>query len=253
MINAHQEIIIKLYIKYHNIQTFFLHFIFRFVETFINSFTYLTEYDCFEFALFLVMMHFHFFSPGHGKLRDLGGVSEQLFRPVFRKIPNDLSVPEGQVARFDSVVAGRPIPDMLWFRDDVQIFDDRLHKIVINEEGINSLIFDAVAMSDAGHYTCIAQNRAGEDRFQVSLNVLRKFLPQIFFLGSDESSRIAAPCQFRTFCFLLIDRPGFIQQFIIRALLIFVQINSVCYNSRYLCKRIYTEVTVQLNNIIIMN
>jgi len=53
----------------------------------------------------------------------------------------------------------------------VKVFEDRLHKIVINEDGISSLIFDATARSDAGHYTCIARNRAGEDRFQVNLNV----------------------------------------------------------------------------------
>lgn len=79
------------------------------------------------------------------------------------------------MARFDSIVAGRPIPDMLWFREGVRVHDDRLHKIVINEEGINSLIIDATSPSDAGQYTCIARNRAGEDTFTVHLNVLREF------------------------------------------------------------------------------
>ena len=62
-----------------------------------------------------------------------------------------------------------------------------MHKIVINEEGINSLIFDATTLRDAGLYTCIAQNRAGEDRFQVRLNVnsqslLSSFLFYFVFL-----------------------------------------------------------------------
>lgn len=114
-------------------------------------------------------------SPGRGlKERESGGVSEQFFKPQFRKVPTDLEVPEGNMARFDSIVAGRPIPDMLWFRDGTRVYDDRLHKIVINEEGINSLIIDATAVSDAGLYTCIARNRAGEDQFQVRLNILRK-------------------------------------------------------------------------------
>ena len=51
----------------------------------------------------------------------VGGVSEQYFKPVFQKIPADLEVAEGQMARFDSVVSGRPIPDMLWFRDGTQV------------------------------------------------------------------------------------------------------------------------------------
>ena len=94
------------------------------------------------------------------------------FKPVFRKIPNDLEVSEGQTARFDSIVDGRPIPDLLWFRDGVQIFDDNTHKIVINEEGINSLIINSTRQKDKGLYRCVAVNRAGEDSFQVTLNVV---------------------------------------------------------------------------------
>lgn len=33
------------------------------------------------------------------------------------------------------------------------------------------MIFNSVVINDAGHYTCIAKNRAGEDRFKVNLNV----------------------------------------------------------------------------------
>lgn len=84
-------------------------------------------------------------------------------------------MPEGHVARFDCVVVGRPTPDVYWFREGIRVQEDRMHKIVINEEGINSIIFEAVSPSDAGVYLCIARNRAGEDRFTVSLNVLREF------------------------------------------------------------------------------
>jgi len=116
-----------------------------------------------------------FYSPGRLREGDLGGVSEAYFKPVFRKVPADLEVPEGHLARFDCVVSGRPIPDMLWFRDGTEVLPDFLHKIVINEEGISSLIIDSARLSDSGLYTCIARNRAGEDRFQVRLNILRTF------------------------------------------------------------------------------
>jgi len=115
------------------------------------------------------------YSPGRFREGDLGGVSEAYFKPVFRKVPADLEVSEGHLARFDCVVAGRPIPDMLWFRDGTEVLPDFLHKIVINEEGISSLIIDSTRLSDSGLYTCIARNRAGEDRFQVRLNILRTF------------------------------------------------------------------------------
>jgi hypothetical protein len=114
-------------------------------------------------------------SPGRLRDGDYGGVSEQYFKPVFRKVPADLEVAEGQLARFDCIVAGRPTPDVKWYRDGNEVFEDRLHKIVINEEGISSLIIDATSAHDAGLYTCIARNRGGEDRFQVRLNVLRKY------------------------------------------------------------------------------
>lgn len=103
-----------------------------------------------------------------------GGVSEKYYRPVFRKVPGDQEVPEGKVCRFDSVVTGRPMPEILWFRDDVQVHDDNNHKIVVNEDGIHSLIIHATQNWDAGLYTCIARNRGGEDRFQVRLNVTGK-------------------------------------------------------------------------------
>lgn len=77
------------------------------------------------------------------------------------------------MARFDSVVSGQPNPDMFWYREGTEVHDDRYHKIVINEAGINSLIFDVTSRSDTGLYTCVASNAAGKDQFQVRLNVLR--------------------------------------------------------------------------------
>ena len=102
-------------------------------------------------------------------------MSEKYFRPVFRKVPQDQEVAEGQLCRFDSIVSGRPMPELFWYRDGVQVHDTPAHKIVVNENGIHSLIIDSTRKSDAGHYTCIARNRGGEDQFQVRLNVTRKY------------------------------------------------------------------------------
>jgi len=61
-------------------------------------------------------------SPGDQRIdRELGGVSEAYFRPAFRKIPSDIEVPEGHMARFDCIVVGRPNPDVYWFRDGTQV------------------------------------------------------------------------------------------------------------------------------------
>jgi len=135
------------------------------------------------------------YSPGdqRGIDHELGGVSETYFRPSFRKVPSDIEVPEGQMARFDCIVTGRPNPDVFWFRDGTEVLEDRLHKIVINEDGISSLIFDATTRPDSGHYTCIARNRAGEDRFEVNLNVTG-----IYAVFSVRCSLRRKPCRSAT-------------------------------------------------------
>ena len=46
---------------------------------------------------------------------ELGGVSETHFRPEFRMFPSDFEVPEGQPARFNYIVTGKPTPNIDWF------------------------------------------------------------------------------------------------------------------------------------------
>ena len=94
---------------------------------------------------------------------------------MFRKVPSDQECNEGQMCRFDCIVTGRPAPEIFWFRDGQQVHDDSLHKIVVNENGIYSLIIFATSRYDTGTYTCVARNKGGEDQFTVGLNVLRKY------------------------------------------------------------------------------
>ena len=61
----------------------------------------------------------------------VGGVDEKLFKPVFKKVPEDQSVREGNMCRFDCIVTGRPPPDIEWYRDGVRVYDDVLHKVKI--------------------------------------------------------------------------------------------------------------------------
>ena len=53
----------------------------------------------------------------------------------------------------------------------LKVVEDRLHKVVVNELGVHSLIIDHVYPRDAGLYTCLASNAAGQDQFRVALNV----------------------------------------------------------------------------------
>jgi len=81
--------------------------------------------------------------------------------------------------RLECRPSGRPIPDIQWFLDGKRVFDDRQHKMVINEDGIHSLILNSIGATDGGTYTCIAKNRGGEAKFDVQLSVLRKQLIHI--------------------------------------------------------------------------
>ena len=52
---------------------------------------------------------------------EIGGVSEKNFRPKFREVPSDRDAVEGTMTRFDCIVSGRPIPELIWFRDDQRV------------------------------------------------------------------------------------------------------------------------------------
>ena len=54
---------------------------------------------------------------------------EALSRPLFKKVPEDREVREGNTVRFDTLVSGRPAPELAWFRDGVQVHNDDQHKV----------------------------------------------------------------------------------------------------------------------------
>lgn len=92
--------------------------------------------------------------------------------PQFIRVPGDLSVYERQMARFDVKVVGRPNPSVAFFKGDIPISDDSKHKLMVNQEGIHSLMICLADQSDSGSYTCVANNNVGEARCTFSLNVL---------------------------------------------------------------------------------
>jgi len=90
-------------------------------------------------------------------------------------MPTNLEVTEGQTSRLDSIVIGRPNPEIRWFHNGQPVHSDKTHKIVINQDGVNSLIFHPVSLSDSGSYRCVASNGGGDDSFEVSVSVTRKW------------------------------------------------------------------------------
>jgi len=107
---------------------------------------------------------------------DVTNVAAEIFvKPIFHKIPTHLEVTEGQTSRLDSIVIGRPNPEICWYHNGTQVYNDRTHKIVINQDGVSSLIFQPVSLSDAGSYRCVASNGGGEESFEVTVTVKRKW------------------------------------------------------------------------------
>jgi len=106
---------------------------------------------------------------------DAANIAAEIFvKPIFHKTPTNLEVTEGQTARLDSIVIGRPNPEIIWYHNGRQVLSDRTHKMVVNQDGVNSLIFQPVDLSDSGLYRCVAWNGGGEESFEVSVNVTRK-------------------------------------------------------------------------------
>ncbi|ESO86305.1 hypothetical protein LOTGIDRAFT_167354 [Lottia gigantea] len=60
------------------------------------------------------------------------------------------------------------------FKSQWHQFIQDARRIVVNENGIHSLIIKFVSRRDAGTYNCLALNKAGEDRFTITLNVTPK-------------------------------------------------------------------------------
>uniref|UniRef100_A0A4W4H137 Palladin n=1 Tax=Electrophorus electricus TaxID=8005 RepID=A0A4W4H137_ELEEL len=122
-------------------------------------------------------------TPGHirrprSRSRDSGeeneNIQERHFRPHFLQAPGDLIVQEGKLCRMDCKVSGLPTPDLIWQLNGQTIRPDSAHKMLVRENGVHSLVIEPVTNRDAGVYTCIATNRAGQNSFSLELIVAAK-------------------------------------------------------------------------------
>uniref|UniRef100_A0A8C8R9G6 Ig-like domain-containing protein n=1 Tax=Pelusios castaneus TaxID=367368 RepID=A0A8C8R9G6_9SAUR len=99
------------------------------------------------------------------------GQLERLYKPVFVLKPTSFKCAEGQTARFDLKVVGRPMPETYWFHNGQQVVNDYTHKIVIKEDGTQSMIIVPAKPDDSGEWTVVAQNRAGKASVSMTLTV----------------------------------------------------------------------------------
>ncbi|KAG2467001.1 TITIN protein, partial [Polypterus senegalus] len=117
-------------------------------------------------------------SPGRSPARRLDETDEsqleRLYKPVFVMKPSSCKCAEGQTARFDLKAVGRPMPEIFWFHNGQQVVNDYTHKIVVKEDGTQSMIIVPAMPGDSGEWTVVAQNRAGKTSISMTLTVEAK-------------------------------------------------------------------------------
>ncbi|XP_047458110.1 myopalladin isoform X2 [Mugil cephalus] len=127
---------------------------------------------------------------------------ERFFRPHFLQAPGDMLAHEGRLCRLDCKVSGLPNPELMWLVNGKPIYPDLYHKMLVRENGIHSLIIDPLTQNDAGTYTCIASNKAGQSSFSLELKVVEKemkhppqFLEKLQNMGIPEGTPVRLECR----------------------------------------------------------
>lgn len=106
------------------------------------------------------------------------------------------------MVRFDVRVTGRPFPDVAWLRNGQPVNDDATHKLLVNEGGLHALMITSASREDAGTWTCVANNKSGECRFEVHLVVIEKeqvvapkFVERFQSLSVHEGESVTLHCR----------------------------------------------------------
>ncbi|KAJ7405270.1 striated muscle preferentially expressed protein kinase isoform X1 [Willisornis vidua] len=81
--------------------------------------------------------------------------------PRFETIMEDIDAQEGETPRFAVVVEGKPLPDIMWYKDG-ELLEESSHLSFVYEDNECSLVVLGAAEPDSGVYTCTAKNLAGE-------------------------------------------------------------------------------------------
>ncbi|XP_059179876.1 myopalladin [Centropristis striata] len=127
---------------------------------------------------------------------------ERFFRPHFLQAPGDMLANEGKLCRLDCKVSGLPNPELMWLVNGRPIYPDIYHRMLVRENGVHSLVIDPTTQKDAGTYTCIASNKAGQSSFSLELKVVEKemkhppqFLEKLQNMGIPEGTPVRLECR----------------------------------------------------------
>lgn len=88
----------------------------------------------------------------------------------------------GDSLKLDCLVSGLPVPQLLWYKNDVIFSIDEVHsddnslqRIMIDSAN-TSITFSVLRLEDAGTYKCEAWNRVGQDFKSVQLEIPSEFI-----------------------------------------------------------------------------
>ncbi|XP_072532898.1 myopalladin [Salminus brasiliensis] len=126
---------------------------------------------------------------------------ERFFRPHFLQAPGDMVSHEGRLCRLDCKVSGLPHPEIMWLLNGKPIRQDLTHRMLVRENGIHSLVIDPLTKDDAGTYTCIASNKAGQSSICLILSVVEKEIKQApYFVEKLQNTGITEGTPVRLEC-----------------------------------------------------
>uniref|UniRef100_A0A8C6WG72 Ig-like domain-containing protein n=1 Tax=Neogobius melanostomus TaxID=47308 RepID=A0A8C6WG72_9GOBI len=127
---------------------------------------------------------------------------ERFFQPCFLQAPGDMMAHEGKLCRMDCKVSGLPNPELMWLVNTRPIYPDLYHRMLVRENGVHSLVIEPVTQKDAGTYTCIASNKAGQSSFSLELSVVEKemkhppqFVEKLQNMGIPEGTPVRLECR----------------------------------------------------------
>ena len=112
-------------------------------------------------------------SPGGRSLQSVDAKDlAKVYKPVFLVKATNMEVMEGKSCRINIRVTGRPPPLITWFKNGEPVVESGLSRITVQENGVESLIFDEVHENDNAEYTVMAENAGGRAVTNCKLTVL---------------------------------------------------------------------------------
>ncbi|KAF0303153.1 Titin [Amphibalanus amphitrite] len=88
----------------------------------------------------------------------------------------DLTVERGQRAQLDCVITGQPEPEVIWYHGELPVKESRDYQLLFHGDRC-TLVINSALSEDAGPYSVVAINSAGEASSRCALNVLAPRTP----------------------------------------------------------------------------